>query len=215
MKPFIPVIPSGFETEMIYSFVIILCCLMIYFGTKNIYKLSSYKGINYFRSAFLFFAIALFFHSFIKFILFYFKFGRIIDFRFGAIPMFLFMYFSLISIFYLIYSIVWKKWRNIRVFHFHIVALIISLISILFRTPDLYLLLNLLLFIFLVVIVYNLYKKSKNKNLYLIYSLLLIFWILNIIDVMIPNFFQFQIIIYLASLTIFMAITYKVLKKIG
>jgi len=200
MKPFIPVIPSGFETEMIYSFVIILCCLMIYFGTKNIYKLSSYKGINYFRSAFLFFAIALFFHSFIKFILFYFKFGRIIDFRFGAIPMFLFMYFSLISIFYLIYSIVWKKWRNIRVFHFHIVALIISLISI---------------FIFLVVIVYNLYKKSKNKNLYLIYSLLLIFWILNIIDVMIPNFFQFQIIIYLASLTIFMAITYKVLKKIG
>jgi hypothetical protein len=213
MRPFVPIL-AGSETELIYSFVIILCCLMIYFGTRNIYKLSSYKGIGYFRKAFLFFAVALFFRYFIKFILFYFNMGRIIDFRFGIVPMFLFMYFSLISLFYLIYSIVWKKWKETRLVHFHLLALIISLISILFRTNQLYILLNVLLFIFLAIIVLNLYRKSKKKNIYLIYLLLLVFWILNIIDIMIPNFLKLQVIIYLASLTIFMIITYKVLKKI-
>ena len=45
-------------TEIVYSFVIIVCSLMIYFGTKELYKLTSHKGIKYFRQSFLFFAFA-------------------------------------------------------------------------------------------------------------------------------------------------------------
>ena len=30
----------GFGTEIMYSFVIIICSLMIYFGTKELYELS-------------------------------------------------------------------------------------------------------------------------------------------------------------------------------
>ena len=63
-----PLMSLGFGSELIYSFVIILCSLMVYFGTKELYELSSYKGIKYFREAFLFFAIAYAFRSVIKFI---------------------------------------------------------------------------------------------------------------------------------------------------
>ena len=61
----------GMSSEIIYSFVIIFCSLLVYFGTKEIYELSSHKGIKYFREAFLFFAIAYFFRFLIKVILFH------------------------------------------------------------------------------------------------------------------------------------------------
>ena len=102
----------GFGTEVIYSFVIIACSLMVYFATKELDELSSYKGINYFRKAFLFFALAYFFRTLIKFILVFFNIPRILEFSpkfLGPISLFLFMYFSSIAIFYLLYSVVWKK----------------------------------------------------------------------------------------------------------
>ena len=42
----------GMTTEILYSFVIIFCSLMIYFGTKELYELSGHKGIKYFRYSF-------------------------------------------------------------------------------------------------------------------------------------------------------------------
>ena len=45
--------------EPIYSVIIILFSLFIYLRTKEIYELTYYKGIKYFRNAFLFFGIAL------------------------------------------------------------------------------------------------------------------------------------------------------------
>ena len=70
---------QGIGTELIYSFVIIVSSLMIYYSTKEMYELSSYKGIKYFRQAFLLFAIAYFFKSFIKILLVYFGTSRILD----------------------------------------------------------------------------------------------------------------------------------------
>ena len=65
--------PPQIGAELIYSFVIIACSLMVYYGTKELYELSSYKGIKYFRQAFLFFAIAYFFRYSIRFILSFFN----------------------------------------------------------------------------------------------------------------------------------------------
>ena len=59
-------ISLGMGAELIYSFVIILCSLLIYFETKELYELSSHKGIKYFRRSFLFFGIAYFVRYFIK-----------------------------------------------------------------------------------------------------------------------------------------------------
>src|SRR3989339_162236 len=126
----------GFMLEILYSFVIIVCSLMIYFGTKELYELSSHKGIKYFRLSFLFFAIAYFFRSFIKFVVIYFNIESIFNFS----P-------KTMAIFYLLYSVMWKKLEKSpnKIYLFHFFAFIISLITIIFMNPFVYLWMNLLL----------------------------------------------------------------------
>lgn len=218
----------GLSAELFYSFVIIVCSLMIYYGTKELYELSSYNGIKYFRQAFLFFAIAYFFRSVIKFVLLYFGVTGIIDFSpitFGAtglLTQLLFVYFSSMAIFYLLYSVMWKKWNHdsYKIYLFHIIALAIAFVSILSRNPFVYLGLNIFLLFIVIFVVYTSYQHKKNKkkghNLYWIYLLLSVFWILNIVDALIPKFFQgFQLFIYLASTFVFLLILYRVIKNVG
>ena len=215
----------GFGTEIIYSFVIIACSLIIYFSTKELYELSNHQGIKYFRYAFLFFAIAYFFRSFIKFILVYFNLAdifntspRIIMPIFTLVTLSIFMYFSSMAIFYLLYSVMYKKLKkNKQIYWFHALALLIALVTIFYINPILYLGINIFLFMFiLVVVLYSRSKTSKGLNLYAIYLLLLVFWLLNILDILIPNFFHtFQLLIYLASTLTFLLILYKVVKNTG
>ena len=206
-------------TEIIYAFVIIACSLIIYFATKELYELSSHKGIKYFRQAFLFFALAYFFRSFIKVILLYLDVREIRQVlpSFGNVTLFIFMYFSAMAIFYLLYSVVHKKYHDkINIFWFHLIALVIALISVLIKTPTTYLILNLVLFAFIAIVVYIARSGKKKHNLYVIYILLSVFWIFNILDILIPDVFQnFQLFIYLISIGIFLTILYKVSKKIG
>ncbi len=221
------VVQANISTEILYSFIIIVCSLMIYYGTKEIYELSSYKGLKFFRQAFLFFALAYFFRSFIKLILFYFNVHGIFSISpkllnplVSQITLILFMYFSTMAIFYLLYSVIYKKWNyEHRIYLFHMLAFALAIFSVVSRNPFSYLGLNILLLVFVFVVVYVSYKnskKTKGHNLYAIYVLLLFFWILNIIDILIPTFFQnFQLIIYLASSGIFLLMVYKVLKKAG
>lgn len=218
----------SFGSELFYSFVIIVCSLMIYYGTKELYELSSYKGIKYFRQAFLFFAIAYFFRSFIKFAVIYFNINGIIELSpvtfgvTGLLTQLLFLYFSSMAIFYLLYSVMWKKWNgsSYKIYLFHGIAIAIALVSILSRNPLVYLGLNIFLLLIVIFVVYTSYQHKKNKkkghNLYFIYVLLSIFWILNIVDTLIPRFFQgFQLFIYLASTLVFLIILYKVIKNVG
>lgn len=225
IRPPVGFFTGEFGTEIIYSVIIIICSLMIYFGTKELYELSSHKGIHYFRWAFLFFAVAYFFRSIIKFLLLFFELRAVLDISpraIGTLSMFVFMYFSAMAIFYLLYSVMWKKWngKSKKIYLFHALALILSLASILFRGNSIYLGLNFFLFVFVAFIVYFAYKESKKRrkgpNLYVVYMLLFVFWILNIIDILIPMFFSmFKLVIYLASLGIFLLILYKVIKKTG
>jgi hypothetical protein len=215
----------GTGTEVLYSFVIIVCSLMVYYGTRELYELSSYKGIKYFREAFLFFAIAYFFRSFIKLGLMYLDLDNVFSFSpriFAPLTMFIFIYFSSMAIFYLLYSVMWKKWNGSskKIYLFHLLALIISFIVILTNNRFIQLAVNLFLLLFVLFIVYISYKDSKDKkkgyNLYVIYVLLSIFWILNIIDIIIPKFLEtINLIIYLASTGIFLLILYRVIKKTG
>jgi hypothetical protein len=222
---------SNFGTEIIYSFVIIVCSLMIYYGTRELYELSSHKGIKYFRQAFLFFALAYFFRSFIKLIVFYFNAQGILSISprlfnplISQITLIFFIYFSAMAVLYLLYSVMWKKWNgnDKKVYLFHLLAFAVSLFIVLSGNSLAYLGVNFLLFFIVLFVVYTSYKDKKKKtkshkhNLYFIYLLLSFFWILNIIDILIPSFFQnFQLFIYLASSTIFFIMVYKVLKKVG
>lgn len=215
---------QGAGTELIYSFVIIICSLMIYYSTREMYELSSYKGIKYFRQAFLFFAVAYFFRSFIKILLVYFGTSRIIDLnpRFmGPLTLFIFMFFGSLAVFYLVYSLMWKKWNGkskIILGIFYILSIIISFIIITTRQVEIFVGISIFILAVAIFGLYITHKQSKNKkkksNIAIIYTLLFVFWIFNIIEVLIPSVFQFyKILIYLASLGIFLAILYKVLKK--
>ena len=211
---------TGISGEIIYSFVIIVCSLMIYFSTKELYKLTSHKGIKYFRLSFLFFALAYFFRSFIKIILFYLETDKLRTILpvFGNITFFIFMYFSSIAIFYLLYSVMWKKWKpKLTIYVFHLIAFTIATIISLSRSQTIYFLINALLFVFILFVFYTSRKQSKKKkphNLYIIYLLLFAFWIFNILNILVPNFLRTsQLFIYLISLGIFLLILYKVIKK--
>lgn len=217
-------IGGQFQAEVIYSFVIILASLMIYFATKEIYELSSYKGIKYLRESFLFFAIAFFFRSFIKLFFIFSSPPGIFGLQMGEFQMFsllIFLYFSLIAIFYLLYSLTWKKFNNKNVPLFlHLGVLLISVLLVTFNNVGFYLLVNfliLLLVIFVSIFSYENSKRRKNNfKLYTIYIFLFIFWALNAIDILIPNFLKTsQLLVYLFSIAIFLSILYKVLKKSG
>ncbi len=227
---------QNFGTEIIYSCVIIFTSLIIYFSTREIYELSNYKGVNYFRKSFLFFAVAYFFRVFIKFLLVYFNESLIVDLNPDIFPMlgvlstFLFVYFSTIAVFYLLYSLMFKKWENQnedkkkkkpkinRIYLFHLISFIIAVFSISFRGALFYVFLNFIVFLTIIFFFVKISKdnKLKNKSLHTLYVLLFIFWTFNVIEVFIPNFLQKTVlIIYLSSLTIFLTILYKVLRKCG
>jgi hypothetical protein len=211
--------------EIIYVFVIILCGLLIYYGTRELYLLSAHKGIKYFRLSFLFFAISYFFRFLIKLIMFLFEPKQIANFSplfFGPIMQMFFLYFSSMAVFYLLYSVVWKKIdsKETNILFFHLVAILVSILSIIFNNFTFYLVVNLFLFTFVTIIFFISHKNNKRKktknNLGIIYSLLFLFWILNILDILIPTILQsFQMLIYLSSIGIFISILYKVLRKTG
>lgn len=214
---------QGVGVELIYSFVIIVCSLMIYFSTKEMYELSSYKGIKYFRQSFLLFGIAYFFRSFIKLILVYSGASRILDINIkyiGSITLFIFMFFGSLAVFYLVYSLMWKKWNKkeeLILILFYIISVILSFIIITTKEIEVFILISIIIFAIAIFGLYLTHKQSKNKksSITIIYTLLFIFWILNIIELLIKFTYIYQILIYLASLGIFLVILYKVLKKSG
>ena len=216
---------GGIGVELVYSFIIIVCSLMIYFATKEMDKLASYKGIKYFRLSFLFFAFAYFFRYFIQIFLFSFNLNGILEFSpmfFGAISLFVFLYFSSMAILFLLYSIMWKKWNHskLTITLLNIFALILAFLSIFSRGISAYLIVNLILLLVVLFVLIIAYKDSKKKSKavtpFIIYLLLSVFWILNVIDILIPKFLSvYQLLVYLVSVLLFMIILYKVLKKIG
>jgi hypothetical protein len=210
--------------ELVYVFVIVLCSLLIYFGTREIYLLSSHKGIKYFRLSFLFFALSYLFRFIIKSIMFLFAPRQIASFSpflSGPIMQILFLYFSSMAVFYLLYSVLWKKIEKnrISIYLFHILAVVIAIVTTILNNSLFYLLINIILFLFVLIVFFvnsQTQKKKSKNNLGIIYFLLLLFWLLNIIDILIPTAMKsFQILIYLASISIFLSILYKVLRKIG
>jgi hypothetical protein len=229
----IPRMPKGMEnmlianigTEVLYSFIIIVCSLMIYFGTKELYEISRHRGIKFFRLTFLFFALAYFSRSFIKMIILYSNSSSILSVSpllfnpiIGKLSLFFFVYLSTMAIFFLLYSIKCKKWENFpnTIILMHAIAILVSLFVIITQNGIFYLIINTIIFLSVLLAAYTSKDRKQKTGIHAIYSLLSFFWILNTIDLILPEFFQTtQILVYLASSSIFMLILYKTLKKTG
>jgi len=184
---------------------------MIYFLTKEVYKLSAHKGIKYFREAFLFFALAFFFRFIVNTLFMTRRVHHFFDLApriFGMLAGLLFMYASLIAIFYLLYAIIWKHFKN-KIWVFHIIALLIAVLTIITRNPFLILLIQLVVLVIMILL-----SLLKHKgHFHILYLLLFIFGILNIIGILIPGFMiALQLAIYLTSIILFFLILYKVIK---
>ena len=211
---------ATYGMELIYSFLIIAVCLIIYFETKQIYRLSSHKGIKYFRYTFLFFAIS----YLLKFI------SRLFLIDNATNPNSLFLlvllifttYSYLMAGIYLVLSISWKKKKAgflNKTWLWHIFAILVVFITIFTRFPVVYILSQTIIFVYALVLLSFRRRKLNKKEtslVHIIYPSLLVFWILNILDLFISNFLiGVQILIYLFSTGLFLSILYKVIKRIN
>ena len=204
--------------ELGYTLIIVFICLLIYLKTKEIYDLTDHKGIYYFRNTFLFLGLAyLFRFIFISFLLTKITFD--VYHPFG-----LFMIFSLVlsgycstmAILSLTYSTIRKKLplKNFTLTS-NVIAIFISVVALVSRLPFFLMLSQAVLLIFTVS--YLLYNKSwKIGQLFILYFMLFLFWILDLFALGSMKHLQFEITIVLQILSIAVIgiIYYKVVKWI-
>ena len=212
--------------EFVYSAVILFICFLIYFKTREIYELTKHKGIYYFRNTFLFLGISYFF----RFLILSFAIsGRIME--FSIFPehliviltsFFLVAYFSSLAIFSLIYSMVWRRIEGgllEKRYSIHLIALVISLIVFAFRSHVLLLILQTGLLLLLVIVAYMNFKLKDKKRpfsqIYFIYFLLILFWIINLSALVKFPCLELRILIYALSTGIMAYIAYKVVRRLS
>ena len=212
--------PTMFGIELVYTLIVVFLCFLVYYKTKDLYELTKYKGIAFFRNAFLFFGLA-YASRFVLYIiqLTHIAFDIIIPRgMFFPVVMVPTGYLSTMAIFYLAYSTIWKKikYKYFIVFS-NIVAIIVSAIAFISRSPILLSIIQLPLLVFTVVLTSRRHKKAKKKsNTRTLYLLISIFWLMNLFVLSPRRFipFEIKIVLQAISLIVFIAIYYKVTKWI-
>ncbi len=180
---------TNFSLDSFGLLIIIFACFYIYFQTKNIEKLSSHKGIEYFRKAFLFFGL-----SFLIRLI-----GLI--FRFFEITQMYFDFFrdmqiliNFIGCAYILYSLFWKKLN--KEYYIYIGSILICmLLKLAPKNKWIFIsILPLFLFSFLFLIREK-YIKTKNKiskQILIIYMVLISSWIISGIGKFFTLFFNIE-----------------------
>lgn len=212
--------PIRFIPELIYTTIIVIFCYLIYHKTKEIYNLTKYKGIHYFRNTFLFFALA-YALRFILHLLFIggsafdiFLPGRLLQ----PILMVPVGYLSTMAIFYLMYSVIWKKIKNNHFLIFsNVIAILVSIIAFISRSPQITTFVQFTLIVFTLIMIFT--KQNKNKKLSqvrILYILLFLFWLFNMYILGSNRFLpqEIQIIFQMLSLVVFFIIYTKATKWI-
>ncbi len=217
MHPFFT--PMRFGTEFVYTLIVVFLCFLVYYKTREIYNLTKYKGIGYFRIAFLFFGLAyasrfiLHLLTFTSRLIFDLFIPRRIMFPIVMIPT---GYLSTMAIFYLAYSTAWKKikYKHFIVFS-NTVAILVSAIAFISRSNILLSLVQLVLLICTIIISAKKHKKGKRRSYTrALYFLISIFWLINLFLLSPIRFVPYEVkgILQLISITVFVAIFYKVAK---
>jgi uncharacterized membrane protein len=55
MPPYHLIEPTRLVAELVYTIIVVFLCLTIYYKTREIYDLTKYEGVKYFRITFLFY----------------------------------------------------------------------------------------------------------------------------------------------------------------
>ncbi|VVB83725.1 Uncharacterised protein [uncultured archaeon] len=187
------IIDNRWVLEVLYAFVISAICMAIVFKTDKLYKISLHKGIRYFRNVFFFYGIA-FIARYI--------FGVLSDsaFEYVLFAKVAFEYFIVMAGFFLLYSLIWRKFEsqkthyftslfNSKVAIFHLMALIIAVLDVLWGAYDFMFYSQIIVFVFASIISYNNYIKNGKERKFLKFSFLAMIlglsaWILNLVTEM-------------------------------
>ncbi|MBC8494928.1 hypothetical protein H8D36_02125 [archaeon] len=210
--------PWNFGTQIVYTIIIFIICFLIYFKTKEAYSLTKHRGIKYFRDAFLFFGLAYLVRFLMEIVFFSTRGSHLFIPRFYLFPIILMLigYLSTIAILNLVFSISWKKINN----HYlllvgHIIAVVLAVVTFLTRSHDILAYLQLALLI--VALVINFVSKKKKKKFCknnVLYTLILIFWVVNLWIILPRKFLslELKLVFEIVSLVVFIIIYFKVLK---
>lgn len=221
MPPIIMLNPF-FWAEFIFSLIVVITCGLIYFRARELYSLSSYKGIKYFSYAFLFFGIAFLSRIILRiFAIVIFGFRNPFDFLFFNLGYLIFLYAGLMAGFYLIYSSLWKHLKNPEEIEwlFHPIAATIAAVFIIFLFGSETLIFLFLVFVISIILAYSSEKSSKERSkgnlgkLYILYILLFIAFIANALaNFLIRISDEVSIVLYTISAVLFLIILYRVIK---
>lgn len=206
-----PISKITYGIEFTSIIILAILCFLIYTKTSSLEKLTSHHGIEFFRKAFLFFGIT-FILSFII------LFERLIHFQFFDIRtiMLLILYFNLVAIGYLFFSLISNKVKNYELTIF-LGALVVPLLGGLFKERIEFLagIQVIISFIFLIIL-YKKYVQSKEskKSMLVLYFLLLVFWLLSGIGIYISKVLQIERELFpIIKVLLFAYIWYKIHKR--
>ena len=203
-----------FIIELIYTLLVVLVCGIIYFKTREAYKLTEYKGLKYFRNFFLFLGLAYLAKFFVSYSMI---FGR--DFRhflmfsgYAQLFLLIMVYASSVALVYLFYSLFWKKIKlkiNEEIL-IHIFALVITLATLSF--PKVFVLIQFIIFALLVIAGVLEFRKKKSSKMYLIYFSIFGLWIItNLAGLLSLTQFQGVLFIYGVTITLFFVLLFRAL----
>jgi hypothetical protein len=217
MPPYHLIEPARLLVELSYTLIVVFLCFRIFYKTKEIYDLTKYEGVKYFRITFLFFGLAFLFRFLSVFVMLV---GITFDldismYLFRIFPLVFNGYFSTMAILSITYSMIWKE---LQIKHILIVsnaiAIIISGIAFFSRSNILIIGAQAVLLIFTIIAVYSYSISKKISQIFILYVLFILFWILNLLTLGPQRFVPFliQTIFQIISIAVIGIIYLKVSK---
>ena len=218
MPPYHLIEPTRLFVELSYTLIVVFLCFRIFYKTKEIYDLTKYEGVKYFRITFLFFGLAFLFRFLSVFVMLM---GMTFDldismYLFRIFPLAFNGYFSTMAILSLTYSMIWKEqqMKHILIVS-NAIAIIISGIAFFSRSPLLIIGAQAILLVFAIIIAVYIYSRSKIiSHIFILYVLFILFWIVNLFTLGPRRFipFEIQTIFHLISIAVIGIIYLKVSK---
>lgn len=197
MPPFHLIDPTRLVVEISYTLIIVFLCFSIYYKTRDLYDLTKYEGIKYFRITFLFFGLAFLFR-FLSVLAMLMELTFDLDlsmYLFRILPLVFNGYFSTMAILSLTYSLIWK---DLQIKHMLIlsnaIAIMISVIAFVSRSPVILIESQAVLLILTLILAFIVYRKSRKiSHLFIIYVLFFLFWLVNLLALGPRRFLPFEI----------------------
>jgi hypothetical protein len=223
MNAYIPTLGNPILIETIYMLIVLIACIIIYVRTRELAELSNYKGIHYFRTAFLFFAIAFA----IRYIMMLLAITELTTGPYIGLLLSVLLYYMLsMAGFYLLYSLVWKHAKEMLSMHsdvffivaLHIIGLAIGIATTIFQEETIMFVPQIIILGFGALLSYFNYQKGKNLHNFLqLYFMTMLMAFIGftanfVARFIIPIFPLFRILVYAITISVFVLFLYGVLK---